>query len=149
MIIRKAAKQDFKEYVALRKESIKEHSKLLKEKLMILTKSQINKELKELFSKRNVFLIAEEDKKIAGYLIGTLFKEPWQRMGYVDDLFILKNFRKRGIAKLLVKEFIKIVKKEGLEKCSLGLIAKNKKALSLYSSLGFKIARYEMAKKLK
>jgi ribosomal protein S18 acetylase RimI-like enzyme len=146
---RKAKKQDFDQYLKLKRQSTKEYSKLIGEKITF-TDKQVKKEFNEFFSSGKRFLlIAKEDKRIIGYLIGTIVGREYQLMGYIDDIFVLKNFRNKKIGICLIKEFIEILKQNRIRKCRLGVNLKNKKAIHLYKKLGFKIKHYEMDKKIR
>ncbi len=150
--IRKAVKKDFKEYLKLKEDSLREYSKIANQKIPIDIK-KIKKEFNFILkSPKQSILIAEENKKMKGYLIYTLLIYSFQfsdKKGYVDDLFVDKRYRKKGLATSLINKFIKILKGKGIKKCKLGVNIKNKTALNLYKKLGFKITRYEMDKKLK
>jgi len=149
MKIRKAKRQDFGQYLKLKKQSAKEYSKLIGEKITF-TDKQMKKEFNEFFSsKKRFLLIAEEKERIMGYLIGTVVGREYQLIGYIDDIFVLKNFRNKKIGRCLIKEFIKILKQNRIRKCRLGVNLKNKKAINLYKKLGFKIKHYEMDKTIK
>ncbi len=149
MKIRKVRKKDLNEYINIKKESLKEYSKIVGKKIN-LTDSQIKKELYELLSSQKKFLLfIEEDKKIAGYLVGSLIISDHQNFGYIDDLFVRTQFRRKRFASRLVKEFIKIIKRKKAKKVRLGVNIHNKNATRLYEKLGFKIVHYEMDKELK
>ncbi len=146
--IRKAKRKDFEDFLKLKKESIKEYSNLIKEKINA-KEEQIKKEFyKMISSKNNIVLVLNNDKNLIGFLIGSIIKNIWQNSGYIDDVFVLKKFRKNRLASNLIKEFIKILKVKGIKKCRLGANIKNKNALKLYKKLGFKIVRYEMDLKI-
>lgn len=149
MKIRKAKKEDFRQYLRLKKQSLNEYSNLINEKIK-RTNNDIKKEFNEFFlSKKRFLLFVEKDNEIEGYLIGSIIRSDYQTIGYVDDLFISKNFRKKGGAKKLIEEFIKILKRNKIKKCRLGVNIKNNKAIRLYRNMGFEIKHYEMDKKLK
>ena len=87
-----------------------------------------------------------EDGEIKAYIIGSLLKNPYQCVGYVDDIFVRKSARKRGFGKILMKEFIKWAKSKKATKVRLGVRKNNKKAIRLYKKLGFEVKHYEMEK---
>jgi|SRR3989344_8968174 len=62
--------------------------------------------------KRNIVLIAEESKEIAGFLFGEL----WEDKGYsfLNDLYVFEKYRKQGVASKLNEEYEKICKKKGI-----------------------------------
>ena len=104
--IRKVKKNDFKQYLELKKFSHKEYSKLIGEKIRV-SDEFIKKEFNDFSFSDKRFLLIAEDKKICGFLIGSLIGSDYKKIGYIDDIFVTKEFRGRGIAKELIKEFIK------------------------------------------
>lgn len=149
MKIRKVTKEDFRRYSALRKEGLEDYSKFAKEKLRITSK-QIKEEFNGIFSnKRRVLFVFEENKEIKAYIMGTLIKNVYQCAGYIDDIFVGKDSRKKGFGRLLMKAFVDWAKSKKATKMRLGVRINNKKAISLYKKLGFKIKHYEMEKELK
>lgn len=147
--IRKARKRDLNTYLFLRKLATKEYSKIKKKKIN-LPNNFIKKRFIEIISSKNTFLLlVESNTDVAGYLTVSLIKDVNQKMGYVDDIFVLKEFRKKGLGILLIKEFISILKKKKFKKIRLGAYIDNKKALELYKKLGFKLTHYEFEKRLK
>ena len=147
--IRKARKRDLNTYLFLRKLATKEYSKLKKKKIN-LPNNFIKKRFREIISSKNTFLLlVESNTDVAGYLTVSLIKNVNQKMGYVDDIFVLKEFRKKGLGSLLIKELISILKKKKFKKIRLGAYIDNKKALDLYKKLGFKLTHYEFEKRLK
>jgi len=95
-------------------------------------------------SKEHLILLAENNEKLIGYLTGSIIKNIWQHSGYIDDIFVNKKFKRKGIGSYLIKEFIKFLKHKKIKKCKLGVNIKNKKAIKLYKKLGFKKESYEM-----
>ncbi|MCK9596069.1 GNAT family N-acetyltransferase [Candidatus Pacearchaeota archaeon] len=146
MIIQKAKRKDLEEYLRLRKETLREYYKIKEEKILI-SDEKIKKEFLGLLNtKKRILLIAKENKQILGYLMGTILRNVWQKVGYLDDVLVKKDFRNKKIGSKLIKKFIKILNKKGIKKVRLGVDVKNKKAILLYKKLGFKIAQYEMSK---
>jgi ribosomal protein S18 acetylase RimI-like enzyme len=148
MEIRRAKKEDFRQYLKLKKYNLKEYSNLINERIR-RTDKDLKKEFNEFFSSKKRFLfVLEKDKEIKGYLIGTLIVSDYKKTGYIDDLFVSKNFRKKGAAKKLIREFIKILKRKKIKRFRLGVSIKNNKATRLYKNVGFKIKHYDMEKKI-
>lgn len=147
--IRKATGNDLKEYVKLMKESNKEYSKIIGEKVNFS-----DKEIKEEFnsvlkSQKEFLLLAQDNEKIVGYLMGNFTSYKKKKTGNIDFLFVPKNHRKKGIASLLMKTFTKILKKKGIKKYKLKMNIKNKNAFNFYKNLGFKITNYNMEKNIR
>ena len=107
--------------------------------------NRIRKEFRDLIKmpRRNLF-IAEENKELMAFLIATEIKNAFKRIGYIDDIFVEKEFRRRGIASQLIKDFVKRMNNKKIKKFRLGVDIKNKPAIELYEKLGFNITQYEM-----
>lgn len=147
MKIRKAREGNFKEYLLIKRESLKEYSKIAGYKIT-LTDNLIKKELIDSINNPKRFILFIEDSQIIGYLIGSIIISEHKPYGYIDDVFVYKQFRSQGFGTILINEFIKIIKKKNVKKLRLGVNIKNKKAIELYKKLGFKIKHYEMDKEL-
>src|SRR3989344_3366455 len=136
--IRKAKREDFEEYLELKKKSLKEYSIITQQKIPI-NLQEIKKEFEEFFvSPKRFLLIIKENNAYAGFLIGTLITYVFKKTGYIDDIFIKKEFRRRGFANLLIKNFILVTKKKEAQKLRLGVNPRNGNAIKLYKKLGFK-----------
>ena len=145
MGIRKATQNDLLEYVKLRKEDILEYSKIVNEKVTS-DDEKLKKEFNGLMnSKDNIIIVAEDENNLIGYLNGSLLNNIWQESGYIDDLFVTREFKRKGIGTQLIKKFIEYLKVKKIKKCKLGVDIKNINAISLYNKLGFKTDHYEMS----
>lgn len=80
-------------------------------------------------NENTILYIAELDGKTAGYMGVQIFSGE----GYVTNVATLKEFRRRGVAKALIKE----VMKNKMEFLTLEVRQSNIPAISLYRSLGF------------
>ena len=146
MKIRKAKKTDIKQYVNLVLKSNKEYQRVISKKINF-TRKDIIKDFEEFINSRDkTILIVEDNKKIIGYLVASIFISSYQRIGFIDFLFVSNKFRKKGIAKSLIKEFTIILKKKRIKRINLGVNPKNKKAINFYKILGFKLNKYEFGK---
>ena len=97
--IRKAKSSEIKE--------IKKFIDSFKE--MDVTSETFSKEYYQRLLKKGILLVAKENNKINGVCFGTYnLKEKWADM---LGLAVKKEFRRKGIGSLLVREFEKIVKK--------------------------------------
>jgi len=74
-----------------------------------------------------------------GGLVGSVVAYPDEEAGWgvVDDVFVLPEWRRRGIAKRLVGEGIKYLREQGLEEVRLDVVQSNEPAISLYRSMGY------------
>lgn len=82
----------------------------------------------------SVFLVAEEDGKVVGY-IGSYHCHP---EGYVTNVAVAPEMRRRGIGRALVEELIARGKGLSLSFWTLEVRESNEGAIALYSSIGFK-----------
>ena len=122
----------------------------------LITGKSINKSLKSmrntfksLFEKNRVFLVYEEQNRLLGFLLGTIIKNNLRHFGYIDDIFVEKNYRGKKIGSKLIKKYEEYLKKSKIKYIRLGVSIRNKKALDFYHKLGFDIYYYEMEKNLK
>jgi GNAT superfamily N-acetyltransferase len=102
-------------------------------------------ELKKHFAKKirkqdNNGFVAIEDNKIVGF-IG--FSEGYFRdSDYLDWVFVDKEYRGKGIAERLIKEFEKDAKKRGVKRIFSTTIRKNKPVMKMQKKLGYKRVGY-------
>ena len=147
MIIRNASQKDIGEILKLNK-------KWIKEKSSIGAELEKESDLRESI-KHKLLFVAEENKKLIGYLLCYVNKADanWkifsikknQEYIKLDALYVDKNFRKRGIGKLLMKEFLK----ENSNKKTF-LFADNKKLerlVKFYAKFNFKPVYVAMLRK--
>lgn len=80
-----------------------------------------------------LFLKAEVDGVLAGYC-------GYQRSFEIADITnvtVKKEFRRQGIARLMLQQLMKEGRSQGIERFTLEVRSSNEPAVSLYSSLGF------------
>jgi ribosomal-protein-alanine N-acetyltransferase len=94
------------------------------------------------------FVIAEEDEKIAGYImcrvevglssigLGGLVKK-----GHVVSVAVLPEHRRKGIGEALVIQAMEGMRKYNAKQCYLEVRVTNQEAISLYKKLGFDVTR--------
>jgi ribosomal protein S18 acetylase RimI-like enzyme len=139
-MIRKIDKKEIELLLKIKEEFNKEYKIQKKSKTFIL------KEFKDYLEKGNIF-IEEIKNKIVGYLIGTIEKNNYENFGYIEEIFISKDFRKKGISTKLKNEFIKVLKSKKIKLCRIEVSPKNK-AKKVYKKWGFKIEKYRMGLKI-
>jgi ribosomal protein S18 acetylase RimI-like enzyme len=106
---------------------------------------------------KNIVVVAERKGKLIGYASGTLKKstkkdsekavirvDGFGKGGvYVDlgSIYVLKEYRRGGVGKSLLRAFVKEVKRRGIKQITLASVNKgNPEALiALYKKLGFRI----------
>ncbi len=81
----------------------------------------------------SVFLVAEEEGKIVGY-IGSYYCHP---EGYITNVAVAPEMRRHGIGRALIKELIARGRELSLSFWTLEVRESNTGAIALYSSLGF------------
>ncbi len=145
MIIRKAKKSDIDDIIRLADQLRKTEAPLDKTKNIkedsYLSDIYREKELKYISSRKKIFLVAEIDKKIIGYVNGYIVENPdiyyREPVAYLDCLCVDKVSRKQGIGKKLIDEFSSIVKKKGAKYVKLNAFENNTPAVNLYKKEGF------------
>jgi ribosomal protein S18 acetylase RimI-like enzyme len=56
-----------------------------------------------------------------------------------ENIFVIPEWRRKGVAKLVITEALKFLKSEGKKIATLGVYGNNKPAIALYKSLGYKM----------
>ena len=109
----------------------------------------LQKDLK--YINRGIF-IAIIDEKIVGMILAQYFKplpiSLYKKKGYISNLFIKKEFRKKGIGKKLVETVIDWLKRNKTEHVTLEIHKDNKSALELYHKMGFNDYTVKLSKKI-
>ena len=80
------------------------------------------------------------DDKIAGVCLATI-KDKIEKSIYIDDIFVLEEFRHQGIATKLYKQVESIAKDTGAKRIDLTVWQFNKTAMKFYESLGMETQR--------
>jgi mycothiol synthase len=87
--------------------------------------------------------LAKEGEKIVGVCMceeSVLYnKENNTKAGWANILGVSKPYRKRGIARALLTEGMRWIYDRGMDTIYLGMDAENRKALGLYTSLGYQV----------
>jgi ribosomal protein S18 acetylase RimI-like enzyme len=87
-------------------------------------------------------LVALDKEKVVGYVMALIKKtDPaWQRerSGYIEEMAVTANYRRRGIGEKLLKQIIDWFKEEKLDYIELSVAAKNKVGYSFWKKHGFK-----------
>lgn len=97
--------------------------------------------VKELFKKKMVVFVAQQDEKIIAYISGKIEKREGKILdteGYIDDWFIRKDFRNKGLGKKLFDAIVEEFRNRKCTHLGLTVYTENKKALDFYHHLGFK-----------
>ena len=147
--IREADKIDINNIVNLRNELDIYHRKFDKLLNTDFKRKRYNRQLikSKIRSKNAVLLVALDKNKMIGYALGWIEKKsPYTfRKGYFCDLFIVRNYRNKGIGKKLIKELINWFKSKKIKYVALDVYSKNKTAIKAFYSVGFKeLSRHMM-----
>ena len=156
MNIRKAKKDDLKEIDKIYLEGVIDEIRLQfpkRSRLSII--KEMNKAKrerlagwkKELKSNKSFWIVAEEKGNIVGFANAEIRnKNPsWLTMLYVN-----KEFRRKGIGKILTKKRIDWLKKKGAKEIGAGMLINNKNSINNLEKFGFKKTySIKMLKKLK
>ena len=146
IIIRKISKGDLrnaKEFQDFINSLIEEEAKIMMNKRLSLKEEKkfLEETLREIKNRKKVFLFAECNNKIIG--ITGIELDRW-RKNHIGNfgITIMDGYRRIGLGKYLMKEIIKLAKKELKPKpkiIRLSVFPTNKPALGLYKKFGFKI----------
>lgn len=87
----------------------------------------------ELANENSLFLTAIDDNRVVGYIgMNVVIDE-----GYIFNVAVDENYRKRGIGSALISELVTFGKKNNLCFLTLEVRESNENARSLYSKFGF------------
>lgn len=103
------------------------------------------------FKDRAIFIAVKNDKiigMILGKIVKTLSIIKFEKRGYISNLYILAKYRRKGMAKKLVRELIGWFRVNNIKNIRLEVYAKNKPALNIYHKSGFKEYAIKMKKDL-
>ena len=99
-------------------------------------------------------IIAEKDKKLAGYLIGKIVgAAPGSarniKQAYLENIFVSDSARKSGVGAKLITEFKDYCKKEGVSRINVSVLAANTTAVDFYQKVGFSPRSLSLSQELK
>ncbi len=121
--------------IELRKMDISDIPFVYHEELRIFGKSLGEKTLynEVLYNDLSRYFIALVDQKRVGY-IGSWLTVP---NAEILNLFVIEEFRGKGIGKRLVKEVLRVCLEEKIKMITLEVRVSNQRAITLYKELGF------------
>jgi len=97
---------------------------------------------------RSVFLVADAQPKLAGFLIATVEDEiPIYRLkqfGFIHDLWVEEDYRHEGVGRQLVMLAIERFKAMGMQQIRLDTAFPNDAARKLFAACGFRPSTTEM-----
>ncbi len=103
-------------------------------------------------SKKYIFLVAVEGKKIVGYT-KVIIKKRWRGFSdkkevYIDELAVKTGYRGKGVGSRLLKEIEKRAKKLGIKFLTLEADVENLKTLKFYKKHKFEKYHVQMVKEV-
>jgi ribosomal protein S18 acetylase RimI-like enzyme len=144
MHFRKGEKKDLNElvnlgYLLAKHEQNSERGIKIKNTPKTKLRSKYSKQI----SKSNVrFFVAEDKNNIVGFLYGDIEKAPsylaHKKIAHMSSVFVDPKFRRRGIARKLVKLFMEWLKTNKISFLDAGVLINNTSGLHAWKSLGFK-----------
>lgn len=110
------------------------------------TNQKIEQHIGPLLKKGNYYLIAIENDKLMGWILIGKSKDQFtdKNNGFIYELFVLEEFRGKGISKMLMKTGIEYLKQDGYSEVRLSAFAGNQ-AIKLYEKFGFNIRTITMS----
>jgi ribosomal protein S18 acetylase RimI-like enzyme len=94
--------------------------------------------------------VAWDNEEVAGMVLNYINDEENRRFnrkrGFTEDISVRRPWRRRGLARSLLAQSLKMLKEEGMEEAALGVDTDNPSgALGLYENLGFRNVKLWMA----
>ena len=134
MEYRKIKKEDFGEWLKMRKMLWPKDSE-----------KELKKEMENIFSskRQEVFVCTAEKGEYAGFMevsirndyeVGSIARS----IGYIEGIFVKKDYRKMGVAKKLVKLGEKWAKKKGCKEMGSDTNPQNKTSRAFHKKMGYK-----------
>lgn len=159
--IRKLRKSDEKQLLDLAFQFFKkeQRGKIVSKKLLPLIEyKDYDKHLKEdvkkyvkLNPRKAIIFVAEDDKKLIGYIYGRVAKRPkmvLDRCGVIEDWFVEEKYRGQGIGEMLWDKLIRWFKNKKCNCLKTDAYPTNKLAVNIYHELGFIDKKIVLMKKL-
>lgn len=136
MIIRPAADADLDEILAI-------HNLAIRESLAIWTDVEVDRADRERWLAAHVadghpVIVAEIDGRVAGYAAYGQWRE---KLGYrftvENSVYVAEEFQRRGVARALMVELIRLARAAGMHTMIAGIEAGNTASIELHRQLGF------------
>ena len=103
-------------------------------------------------SDRSVFLVAEDEGKLGGFLVATVEREMpiyrLQEYAFIHDIWVEPEYRQNGVARQMVMLCVERFQEMEVQQIRLDTTAVNEAARRLFASCGFRISTIEMLKEL-
>lgn len=106
----------------------------------------------EIIERRGFLLGAFDETKLVGFAAASYARRfPMQvseRMGTINDLFVLPKYRRKGIGSKLVVDCLKKMESGDVDSVRINLVSGNESALALYQKVGFEVYRLSVKRSL-
>lgn len=146
MNIRKAENNDLKTIISLSPQAVFDGT--LGE--VRPSHSKIDSMVNPLLEKGGFYLVAVDQEEIIGWLLLGTSKDQFtdEALGFIYEIYILKDYRGQGFSKELMKAAIEHFQQEGYAEVRLSAKAENP-AVRIYENAGFKTRTVSMSLNLK
>ena len=148
IIVQKARKEDFEDFVGLYNQFVQIYRSLSRHKIRGLSKQELSKEFGFKFGKDKFFYFARDGKLAVGYIFGYVERSTYGDYGYIDDIFVSRPYQGKGISLKLKDAVLEDFKKKGIKYCRIDVNPENKKAIERYMEWGFVVDKFRMTKKI-
>lgn len=101
----------------------------------------IRRRLYDPLQRHGILIAVDEDNEneVVGMIIAELRIDPFgSSEGYIKQVFLKEQYRRKGIGELLLKKAIEHLKKIKVEKIKVNIKEKAQQAANLYSKMNFK-----------
>ena len=88
---------------------------------------------------KNILLIAEDNEEMIGFIWANFISFGFSRYGYVEDLYVKSEHRKKGIATSLISALKDKFKELNVEAVFITTEKENKEAINFFSKEGFNL----------
>lgn len=152
MIIRKANQKDLEQIKKLNTEIFFNNTKYDHDAIESFAQTDQGAKYfkRAIEDKKGVFLVAEENSKLIGYVNGSEMNLLYRKSKYFEmcNLGVSPKHKRKGVGTKLLDEFTKEVKGLGYQKIYLNCYEKNTEAISFYKALGYKTIDLCMEKEI-
>jgi GNAT superfamily N-acetyltransferase len=110
------------------------------------TNQKIKQLVELLLAKGSYYVIAIEEDQLMGWILLGASKDQFtdKMNGFIYELFVIEEYRGKGISKRLMESAIDFLKQAGHSEVRLSAFAQNK-AIKLYEKMGFNIRTITMS----
>ncbi len=95
----------------------------------------LTEKMKEYF-KSSVIFVAEEDKKVVGFIMGETYLWDMGERGFIDEIVVSATYQGKGIGKALILEMENYFRKQGIKKVEL-MSNTESEAFKIYKKLNY------------